>query len=121
MAEILSPSNEGPLTSIEAYRKGPLGPFLTAKRLRDLNHAPDALPAEGSQAALFAAWLLQDIADYRHALQRWFACVEVGGVLVVTVPHASCMIVARNCHRCCGRGRSGFIPPPRFLPKSRRH
>ena len=88
MAEILSPSTEGPLTSIEAYRDGPLGPYLTAKRLRDLNHAPDALPAEGSQAVLFAPWLLQDIADYRHALRRWFACVEEGGILVVTVPHA---------------------------------
>ena len=40
MAEILSPSTEGPVTSIGAYRDGPLGPYLTAKRLRDLNHAP---------------------------------------------------------------------------------
>lgn len=78
----------GPILSIDAYRDGPLGPYLAAKRLRDLSHAPDALPAEGSQQAVFAPWLLQDVADYRYALQRWFACLETGGFLVVTVPHA---------------------------------
>jgi len=81
-------ATDGPIVSIEAYRAGPLGPYLAAKRMRDLSHAPDALPAEGSQQLLFAPWLLQDIADYRYALQRWFACVAVGGHLVVTVPHA---------------------------------
>jgi hypothetical protein len=86
--ETLPSSAEGPRVSVEAYRDGPLGPYLTAKRLRDLNHAPDALPAEGSQSVLFAPWLLQDIADYRYALQRWFACVETGGFLIVIVPHA---------------------------------
>ena len=88
MPERLPSSAEGPRVSVEAYRDGPLGPYLTAKRLRDLNHAPDALPAEGSQSVLFAPWLLQDIADYRYALQRWFACVECGGFLIVIVPHA---------------------------------
>jgi len=86
--ERLTPSARESPVSVEAYRDGPLGPYLAAKRLRDLNHAPDALPAEGSQAVLFAPWLLQDIADYRYALQRWFACVEIGGFLVITVPHA---------------------------------
>jgi len=81
-------ATDGSIVSIEAYRAGPLGPYLAAKRMRDLSHAPDALPAEGSQQLLFAPWLLQDIADYRYALQRWFACVAVGGHLVVTVPHA---------------------------------
>jgi len=79
---------DGPILSIESYRDGPLGPYLAAKRLRDLSHAPDALPAEGSQQTLFAPWLLQDIADYRYALQRWFGCVAPGGFLVITVPHA---------------------------------
>lgn len=88
MPKRMPPSIEGSDASIEAYRDGPLAPYLTAKRLRDLTHAPDALPAAGSQKVLFAPWLLQDISDYRYALQRWFACIEVGGFLVVTVPHA---------------------------------
>ena len=88
MPDRLPQGTNGPILTIEAYRDGPLGPFLAAKRLRDLSHAPDALPAEGSQQAVFAPWLLQDIADYRYALQRWFGCLEPGGFLVVTVPHA---------------------------------
>ena len=88
MPKRVPPSIEGSGASIEAYRDGPLAPYLAAKRLRDLTHAPDALPAAGSQEVLFAPWLLQDVSDYRYALQRWFTCVEVGGFLVVTVPHA---------------------------------
>jgi len=84
----LPPAKDGPIVSIDSYREGPLAPYLTAKRLRDLSHAPDALPAEASQQLLFAPWLLQDISDYRYALQRWFACVVPGGFLIITVPHA---------------------------------
>ena len=54
----------------------------------DLSLAPDVLPGDGSQAILFAPYLLQDIGDYRGALQRWFACLKLGGLLIVTVPHA---------------------------------
>jgi len=77
-----------PIVSLESYRDGPLNQFLAGQSLFDLTRSPDALPAEGSQAIMFAPYLLQDIGDYRGALQRWFACIRVGGVLVVTVPHA---------------------------------
>jgi len=42
----------------------------------------------GTHGAVYAPALLQDEADYRGALQRWFALVAVGGRLVLTVPHA---------------------------------
>lgn len=37
---------------------------------------------------MIAPNLLQDVADYRGVLQRWFALLAVGGVLIVTVPHS---------------------------------
>jgi hypothetical protein len=79
---------EGSGTILDAYRAGPLGPFLGAGPIRDLSSAPEILPALGSQPLLFAPWLLQDIGDYRGALQRWFDCLEIGGRLILTVPHA---------------------------------
>lgn len=79
---------EEPIVSLEAYRDGPLGAFLAEEPLFDLSLARDDLPAGGSQAVLFAPYLLQDIGDYRGALQRWFACVQLGGRLVLTVPHS---------------------------------
>jgi len=44
--------------------------------------------AAGAQAIVHAPDLLQDEADYRGALQRWFGLLRVGGLLVLTVPHA---------------------------------
>lgn len=44
-------------------------------------------PIDGCSATL-ALGLLQDEADYRAALQRWFAPLKVGGRLIVSVPHA---------------------------------
>jgi len=44
--------------------------------------------AIGSQALVHAPDLLQDEADYRGTLQRWFCLLKVGGLLVLTVPHA---------------------------------
>jgi len=47
------------------------------------------LPEAGdSLAAVYAHELLQDEADYRGALQRWFGLLKAGGVLILTVPHA---------------------------------
>lgn len=74
--------------SHDIHRSGPLAAFLGAAPLLDVASAPDALPGEASQAVVFAPNVLQDIPDYRGALQRWFACVRIGGFLVVTVPHA---------------------------------
>jgi hypothetical protein len=65
-----------------------LGDFLAEGAVCDLSINPQALPDAGSQSVLFAPWLLQDVGDYRGALQRWFACLAVGGLLIVTVPHA---------------------------------
>ena len=50
-------------------------------------------PAAGSTApdscgTVFAGYQLQDIANYRAAIQSWFAQVKTGGHLVITVPHA---------------------------------
>lgn len=43
---------------------------------------------EGSQTAVVAHERLQDLIDYRQALQAWFKLVGPGGRLVITVPHA---------------------------------
>ncbi|HWI85665.1 MAG TPA: hypothetical protein VNT42_04990 [Sphingomonas sp.] len=48
----------------------------------------DQLPPDLSLAVLFAPYMLQYVADYRGALQRWFASIRIGGFLVITVPHS---------------------------------
>ena len=87
MPEEPAANAKGRSVSLEAYRDGPLGAYLGAASVWDLS-AVDALPENGSQSMLFAPWLLQDIGDYRAALQRWFAALGEGGLLVITVPHA---------------------------------
>jgi len=77
-----------PIVSPEAYREGPLGRYLANAELLDLSRVRGTLPPEKSQTLLFAPWLLQDIDDYRAALRHWFDCLQVGGLLIVTVPHA---------------------------------
>lgn len=79
---------EGSSSLLDAYAAGPLGAFLSAGPARDLSSAPESLFEPGSQDLLFAPWLLQDISDYRGTLQRWFDALAVGGLLIVTVPHA---------------------------------
>jgi hypothetical protein len=81
-------SADEPSVLPEAYREGPLGRYLAGGELLDLSSLKGNLPPEGTQALLFAPWLLQDIGDYRTALRGWFAGLRVGGLLVVTVPHA---------------------------------
>ncbi len=44
--------------------------------------------ADDSQAVVVAHEQLQDIPDYRAALQTWFKAVAPGGRLILTVPHA---------------------------------
>lgn len=73
--------------SSDKYRDGPLAVYLGGAPLLDIA-ACDALPDDASQVVVCAANVLQDVADYRGTLQRWFACLQVGGFLVVTVPHA---------------------------------
>ena len=64
-----------------------LAGFLAGQPRLDLAGA-DADAADGMQAVVHAPELLQDEPDYRAALQRWFALLKVGGVLVLSVPHA---------------------------------
>lgn len=73
-------------TSLDAYRGGPLAPFLTGGTVSEIG--VDTVPAPDSSDLVFAGYRLQDIADYRAALQTWFAGVRVGGHLAVVVPHA---------------------------------
>lgn len=63
----------------------PLAPFLAGRVGRRVE---DQAPDERDVALLLAYRRLQDVADYRLVLQRWFGSVAVGGHLVVTVPHA---------------------------------
>ncbi|WP_294389632.1 hypothetical protein [uncultured Sphingomonas sp.] len=81
-----------------------LAPIRRGGALRDLKHSPVASFLDGEvlelhkgsdgdlpparQQAVLAAYLLQELPDYRAALQRWFGAVRVGGTLVVVVPHA---------------------------------
>jgi len=76
-----------PIVSPEAYLKGPLGQYLAAGPFLDLSDVRE-VPAKGANARLWAPWLLQDIGDYRAALQQWFTGLTLGGLLIVTVPHA---------------------------------
>jgi hypothetical protein len=74
--------------TIDGYRDGPLGRFLSSEAIWDLSREAGSLPPARSQSVLWAPWLLQDVGDYRGTLQRWFDCVAVGGLLIITVPHA---------------------------------
>jgi hypothetical protein len=62
--------------------------FLARAPIFDLARERAGSVAPGSQALVHAPELLQDEADYRGTLQRWFELVTVGGWLVITVPHA---------------------------------
>jgi hypothetical protein len=72
--------------SPKARSDGVLEHFLAARPRLDLGG--DIAVAEISQAVVHAPELLQDERDYRGVLQRWFGLLTVGGVLVLTVPHA---------------------------------
>lgn len=43
---------------------------------------------EASHPVVLASRMLQDLDDYRGAIQQWFALVAESGWLIVTVPHA---------------------------------
>ncbi len=44
-------------------------------------------PAE-SENVVHAAWILQDVPDYRGLLRQWFGLLRIGGRLLIEVPHA---------------------------------
>lgn len=72
--------------TLQDFRDGPLAPFLAGRDVQDLG-TTGTVP-QGARDVVFAAYLLQDQADYRAVLQAWFAAVRIGGYLVVVVPHA---------------------------------
>lgn len=74
--------------AIGARPEGMLEGFLVGQPRLDLSGAGGSEAAADSQAVVHVPELLQDEADYRGALQRWFGLLKVGGLLVLTVPHA---------------------------------
>jgi hypothetical protein len=84
----MSAKGHTPIASLEDYLAGPLGAFLATGAVLDLSHAIDGASTKGAPVVLLAPYLLQDIRDYRGALQQWFDMLEAGGLLIVTVPHA---------------------------------
>ncbi len=76
--------------SLSHYRSGPLASLLECDDPLDI--AASALSAavapDESQDLVFAGHRLQEIADYRAALQSWHRALRVGGRLFIVVPHA---------------------------------
>lgn len=67
----------------------PLQSLLDQAPLLEVGLVPDRERAEPeSQAVVVACEVLQDIADYRSALQDWFRACAINGRLIITVPHA---------------------------------
>ncbi len=72
---------------LEQHRHGLLAPFIGKGPVFAVEPG-EWTAAEGEHDVVLAAHQLQDIADYRAALQAWFGAVRVGGHLIVVVPHA---------------------------------
>ncbi len=76
------------------YRTGPLATYLSGPSILEVGpdqpaagDPPRSIAAEATQATIFAGYRLQDIRNYRAALQGWFGALRIGGHLVVVVPH----------------------------------
>ncbi len=72
---------------IEAARRGAMAEVVDASPAIEVGDEGLAAP-DASQTVVLAVLHLQDIVDYRGALQAWFRAVQVGGRLVVVTPHA---------------------------------
>ncbi len=72
------------------YDHGALSPFLSLAPILDIGeHGPIPGPWQpDTYGTVFAGYRLQDMANYRAAIQSWFSPVRPGGHLVITVPHA---------------------------------
>jgi hypothetical protein len=72
--------------------KGPLAAYTTDKEVRWIrgNSADESVERRGeNEADVVASYrVLQDVVEYRGALQSWFGQVKIGGHLIVIVPHA---------------------------------
>lgn len=73
--------------SLDDFRDGPVALFLADRSAFEVGGA-GGMPPDESQEVVFSGCRLQHIADYRGALQRWFAALRIGGYLIVAVPHA---------------------------------
>ena len=76
--------------SLADCRGGPAGPLLHCEDPFEVGGVgdPSDQPAEESRDLVFAGYRLQEIADYRAAIQSWFKALRVGGRLAIVVPHA---------------------------------
>ena len=78
--------------SLGRYSGGPLGAYLDGAPVHEVGGAqPSGAGAEAgspAHAVVLADYVLQDVSDYRRAIQGWFASVAIGGRLVIVVPHA---------------------------------
>lgn len=74
--------------SLSELKSGALAPYLDRGTILTIG-GPDARSDhEAGFDVVLSSYGLQDIADYRAALQQWFDLVASGGHLVVVVPHA---------------------------------
>jgi hypothetical protein len=75
--------------SLHDFQHGPLASYLAPGPVFEVGaSASSQMPPDESQAVVFAGYRLQDVLDYRAALQSWFHAVRVGGFRVIVVPHA---------------------------------
>jgi SAM-dependent methyltransferase len=75
--------------TLEALKRGPFSSFIGDEAIVEVGPRwPDENHADANCATVLAAHILQDVDDYRNALQSWFNAVRPGGHLVVVVPHA---------------------------------
>ncbi len=70
------------------YLDGPLARYLTSSSVLEIADGMPSAAPDASYEVVFAGYKLQDISNYRAAIQAWFARVSVGGYLVIVVPHA---------------------------------
>ena len=69
------------------HRQSALAPFLETDDILEIGDDVSSVADHVHQVVL-AAYRLQDVVDYRVALQTWFEAVRTGGHLILVVPHA---------------------------------
>jgi hypothetical protein len=87
---LAAPAAQRRRVSLADYVGGPAASFLQGEASFEIG-APGAgsdAPATESHDLVFAGYRLQEIVDYRAAIQGWFNALRLGGRLVIVVPHA---------------------------------
>lgn len=67
---------------------GPLNPFVDGRRVHWIDGISDPDATIDLADVAISYRNLEDIPDYRSALQTWFSHLPVGGHLIIIVPHA---------------------------------